>query len=122
MPVAPNGRRSITRSHGTFLAMEAGELLDAPEYSLERIDARSAGENFPVASLLAPREARPHLRAVYGFARLVDNLGDEAAGDRLALLAALEGELAACYGGTPRTAIMRRLQHTIAACVSGQIG
>ena len=58
--------------------MVAGELLDAPELSLERIDARSGGENFPVASILAPRAARPHLRAIYGFARLVDNLGDEA--------------------------------------------
>ena len=55
-------------------------LLDAPELAAERIDARARGENFPVASLLAPRAARPHLRAIYGFARLVDNLGDEAEG------------------------------------------
>ena len=52
--------------------------LDAPELAAERIDERAGGENFPVAPLLAPREARPHLRAIYGFARLVDNLGDEA--------------------------------------------
>ena len=96
--------------------MVAGELLDAPELSLERIDARSGGENFSVASILAPRAARPHLRAIYGFARLADNLGDEAGGDRLRLLAALERELAACYGGTPRTSIMGRLQATIEAC------
>jgi squalene synthase HpnC len=44
---------------------------------------------------------RPHLRAVYGFARLVDILGDEAEGDRLALLDELESELDACYEGTP---------------------
>ena len=62
--------------------MPAPGLLDSPELSLEAIDARSSRENFPVASLLAPPEARPHLRAVYGFARLVDTLGDEAAGDR----------------------------------------
>jgi phytoene/squalene synthetase len=66
--------------------MPPASVLDAPELAAERIDARAAGENFPVASLLAPRFARPHLRAVYGFARLVDNLGDEAAGDRSALL------------------------------------
>ena len=96
--------------------MAAGELLDAPELSLERIDARSGGENFPVASVLAPRVARPHLRAIYGFARLVDNLGDEAPGDRVALLDALAAELTACYDGAPRTAIMRRLQRTIRAC------
>ena len=36
---------------------------------------------------------RPHLRAVYGFARLVDILGDEVEGDRLAALDELEREL-----------------------------
>jgi 15-cis-phytoene synthase len=85
--------------------------LDTPELALARIDARRSGENFPVASLLAPAEARPHLRAIYGFARLVDNLGDEAAGDRLALLDELERELE----GPPRTEIMRRLHKTIEA-------
>jgi squalene synthase HpnC len=88
------------------------QLLEAPELAAERIDARAAGENFPVASLLAPRSARPHLRAIYGFARLVDNLGDEAAGDRNALLDELEREL----DGQPRTDVMRRLHATIAAC------
>ena len=87
-------------------------LADAPELALARIDARAAGENFPVASLLAPRAARPHLRAIYGFARLVDTIGDEAAGDRGALLDELEREL----DGPPRTAVMRRLHGTIASC------
>ena len=96
--------------------MAGRDLLQVPELSLESIDARSSGENFPVASLLAPREARPHLRAIYGFARLVDNLGDEAAGDRGALLDELERELDACYCGAPSTRIMARLQETIAAC------
>jgi len=87
-------------------------LADAPELALARIDARAGGENFPVASLLAPRAARPHLRAIYGFARLVDTIGDEAAGDPLALLDELEREL----DGPPRTEVMRRLHETIAAC------
>jgi len=90
--------------------MPPASVLDAPELAAERIDARAAGENFPVASLLAPRFARPHLRCVYGFARLVDNLGDEAEGDRGALLDELERELE----GPPRTEIMRRLHATIA--------
>ncbi len=96
--------------------MPAGQLLDAPELSLERIDARAGGENFPVASILAPRVARPHLRAIYGFARLVDALGDEAEADRGLLLDALDDELTACYEDRPRTGIMRRLQQSIAAC------
>ncbi len=87
-------------------------LADAPELALARIDARAGGENFPVASLLAPRAARPHLRAIYGFARLVDTIGDEASGDRLALLDELEREL----DGPPRTTVMRRLHETTAAC------
>ncbi len=90
----------------------AGGLLDVPEIAAARIQARSSGENFPVASILAPRWARPHLRAVYGFARLVDNLGDEAAGDRDALLDELEREL----DGPPRTEIMQRVHETVAAC------
>jgi squalene synthase HpnC len=90
--------------------MTPASLLDAPELAAARIDARASGENFPVVSVLAPRFARPHLRAVYGFARLVDNLGDEAAGDRVALLDELEREL----DGPPRTEIMRRLHETIA--------
>jgi squalene synthase HpnC len=92
--------------------MVGAGLVDTPELAAERIDARAQTENFPVVSLLAPREARPHLRAIYGFARLVDNLGDEAPGDRSALLDELERELA----GSPRTAIMARLQATIEAC------
>ena len=47
------------------------------------VAARARTENFPVASLLFPRALRPHLRAIYGFARLVDILGDEYEGDRL---------------------------------------
>lgn len=90
--------------------MPPASLLDAPELAAARIDERAGGENFTVASVLAPRFARPHLRAVYGFARLVDNLGDEAAGDRNALLDELERQLE----GPPRTEIMRRLHVTIA--------
>ncbi len=83
-----------------------------PALALERIDARARTENFPVVSLLAPRQARPHLKAIYGFARLVDTIGDETEGDRAALLDEVEREL----DGPPATEIMRRLHETIAAC------
>jgi squalene synthase HpnC len=66
------------------------------------VAARARTENFPVASFLFPRALRPHMRAVYGFARLVDILGDEAEGDRLALLDELEQEVEACYTGEPQ--------------------
>src|SRR2546428_12434172 len=66
-----------------------------------QVAARARTENFPVASLLFPRALRPHLRAVYGFARLVDILGDEAEGDRLALLEELERQVAARHESKP---------------------
>ena len=91
----------------------AASRLESPGLSLRSIDRQAGGENFPVASLLAPRAARPHLRAIYGFARLVDNIGDEAEGDRLVLLDALEVELDACYHGQAETPHMQRLQATI---------
>src|SRR5947199_2174092 len=81
--------------------------------SASSVAARARTENFPVASLLFPRALRPHLRAVYGFARLVDILGDEAEGDRLALLDELEREVDACYSGLPSWPVMQVLQSTI---------
>jgi len=65
-----------------------GGQFGAPEVLLK---ARS--ENFPVASHLLPKKARANLMAIYGFARLTDDLGDEADGDRLAMLDWLEAEL-----------------------------
>jgi squalene synthase HpnC len=74
---------------------------------------RARTENFPVASFLFPRRLRPHLRAVYGFARLVDILGDELEGDRLAALEELEREVEACYSGHPSWPVMQALQPTV---------
>ncbi len=84
--------------------------------SASAIAARARTENFPVASLLFPRAMRPHLRAVYGFARLVDVLGDEYEGDRLAALDELEAQVEACYGGEPSWEVMRALQPAIRDC------
>jgi squalene synthase HpnC len=84
--------------------------------SVSAVASRARTENFPVASLLFPRAVRPHLRAIYGFARLVDILGDEYEGDRLAILDELERELEACYEGEPTWEVMRALQPAIRAC------
>lgn len=78
--------------------------------------ARAGSENFPVAPRWLPLRQREHLLAIYGFARLVDELGDAAPGDRLAALAWLERELDAAYAGTPSYPLMRELAKTIAAC------
>src|SRR3954453_19301726 len=84
--------------------------------SVDAVAARARTENFPVASLLFPRAVRPHLRAIYGFARFVDILGDEFPGNRLEILDELEREVDACYEGEPSWAVMRVLQPTIRAC------
>ena len=50
--------------------------LDAAYASCAR-DGRAHYENFPVASLLLPRDMRPHVAAVYAFARAADDFADE---------------------------------------------
>lgn len=82
--------------------------------SLAAVMKRAGGENFPVASRLLPGELRRHLHNIYGFARLTDQLGDYAEGDRLALLDWLDGEVDAVYnGGLPSHDVMRRLVPTV---------
>jgi squalene synthase HpnC len=78
--------------------------------------AQASTENFPVASLLLPRRVRSHLLAVYGFARLVDDVGDEFEGDRLAMLDQLEADLERAFDGTPRDPLIAALKPAIAAC------
>jgi len=64
--------------------------------------AKAGEENYPVALVLLGRRRRRLLMAIYGFARLVDDIGDEAAGDRAALLDWAERELdRARRGGRP---------------------
>ena len=75
--------------------------------------ARSHYENFTVISRFTPRQHRPALEAVYAFCRHTDDLGDEAEGDRLALLDEWEAELTRAYTGEPTHPIMVALQDTI---------
>jgi squalene synthase HpnC len=80
------------------------------------IMARIGGENFPVAPCWLPLRPREHLQAIYGFARLTDELGDEAPGERLAALDWLEDDLDRAFAGDAEHLLMRRLATTIAAC------
>jgi squalene synthase HpnC len=64
--------------------------------------ARQRRENFTVVSGFLPRDLRPHFFALYAFCRMTDDLGDEAEGDRLALLDAWEEELRQCFAGARR--------------------
>jgi squalene synthase HpnC len=91
---------------------------------------KAAAENFPVAPFFLPRAWRTDLMAVYGFARLVDDIGDgdlapggadarllgvspADAEEPLVLLDAFEADLRRVFDGTPRHPLLRRLQPTV---------
>ena len=80
------------------------------------VSKRARGENFPVASLAFPRDLRPHIRALYAYARLVDILGDELEGGpeaRLAALDELEQEVDGAYRGVATWPVLVEVQPTI---------
>lgn len=87
---------------------------------LERVaaaaEAQAGTENFPVALRLLPRVPRDRLMRTYAYARFVDDVGDEAAGDRLALLAAVAADVRALNGGAPRLAVVRALRPLVEEC------
>ncbi|MFF9791312.1 squalene synthase HpnC [Streptomyces bacillaris] len=94
---------------------------------------KAADENFPVAPFFLPRAWRDDLMAVYGFARLVDDIGDgdlapggadarhlglesEQSDDRLAMLDALEADLHRVFATTgqePHHPLMSALRPTV---------
>jgi squalene synthase HpnC len=86
------------------------------ELGVHAVDDLAAHENFPVASRLLPAAQRADLMAVYGFARLVDDLGDESAGDRLAELAWAEAELDRAFAGHADHPVFVRLGVTVRRC------
>src|SRR5579884_2814805 len=85
-------------------------------YAWCRRYARGRQENFTVVSWFLPRPLRPHFFALYAFCRMTDDLGDEAEGDRLALLDAWEADLRACYAGRREQPIFVALGRTIDVC------
>jgi squalene synthase HpnC len=93
------------------VTLTANEPAGIP--SAEEVMARAAGENFSVASRLLPRREREDLLAIYGFARLVDELGDSAPGDRVAALEWLEAELDRAFEGRATHPLMITLASTL---------
>jgi squalene synthase HpnC len=81
--------------------------------------AQASAENFPVALRVLPARYRRHLMALYGFARLTDDIGDEVRPDaRLRLLDELEADVRRIYddGEQPGLAALRELAVTVAEC------
>lgn len=76
----------------------------------DAVMGRADTENFPVAGRLLPAKVRGDLLAIYGFARLVDELGDALVGDRLAALDWLEAELDRAFEGRAEHPLLLRLQ------------
>ncbi|MGW4235688.1 squalene synthase HpnC [Streptomyces sp. NPDC004749] len=94
---------------------------------------KAADENFPVAPFFVPRAWRADLMAVYGYARLVDDIGDgdlapggadarhlgvppDRGDDRAALLDALEADLRRVFdpaGQAPGHPLLRALIPTV---------
>ncbi len=75
------------------------EWLDSRISALDA--ARAKRENFPVASRMLRAERRRQLLDVYVLARLIDDVGDEAPGDRLALLDLIDDDLRRVGEGRP---------------------
>ena len=83
----------------------------------EQVLPQARRENFTVASAIVGRRRAGHLMAIYGFARLVDDVGDESPGDREALLDLVAIELQRVFGaGEPQHPLMRRLVPTVSEC------
>ncbi|MEO5376429.1 MAG: squalene synthase HpnC [Magnetococcus sp. DMHC-6] len=79
---------------------------------------RSHSENFPVGSLLAPRRLRPHLHAIYAFARSADDFADlpgRNAQSRLQLLDSWSQRLIKAEADIPDHPIFNALSYTIRA-------
>jgi len=84
----------------------------------ERV-ARAHYENFPVGSLLVPRDRRAHVYNIYAFARTADDFADEGydtpltESERLAALDDWERQLEDCYRGRASHPVFIALGETV---------
>ncbi len=82
----------------TSVTQPDAAALRAAYAECERL-ARTHYENFPVASWLVPARMRPHIAALYAFARTADDFADEGRrpdAERLSLLDDWQNRLHAC--------------------------
>jgi squalene synthase HpnC len=103
-------RRLLTASPHSETNTSHGTTPSAP---LDQVGQ----ENFSVAARLLPPAFRRHLLSIYVFARLVDDIGDEATGNRITLLDKVSRDLDHIYAGrTPLHGMLSDLSATIHDC------
>jgi phytoene/squalene synthetase len=77
--------------------------------SASAVLAKAQHENFPVALRILPRTLRRRLETIYGFARLVDDIGDEIPGDRDVALDEVEADLDRAFEGRAHHPLLQRV-------------
>lgn len=76
-------------------------LADLP--ALDEVLAKAGSENFPVALGVLPLALRRDLMAIYGYARFVDDIGDETSAtpdERLRMLDRVDADVTALFAGS----------------------
>jgi squalene synthase HpnC len=119
-----------SRSTGSAERTSVREHVRPSQTHAEEVVANASGENFPVALRLLPARHRRHLTNLYFFARLTDDLGDEARDGspdqtdvtalRLRLLDELAADVDRIYSDaspqTPQSPVMRAMAETVREC------
>ena len=95
-PVVVNKPNIIERGYSDAIASPAAAAEWCEAYAKEHT------ENFTVVSRFLPKRLRGPMYIIYAYCRFTDDLGDEAAGDRLALLEEWDADLRRAFGGTPQ--------------------
>ncbi len=88
----------------------------ASAYQYCRRYAKQHYENFPVASLLIPRQSRGHIAAIYAFARIADDYADEGSvppDERLRNLDEWERRLDRAIAGQPDHLVLLAIADTM---------
>ena len=80
--------------------------------------ARSHYENFPVASRLLPAPMRPHVAAVYAYARIADDIADEGSAPAAERMAKLEDWQQRLHAAVAAEESGRALAHEDLICVA----
>lgn len=80
----------------------AGSVTGLP--ALDGVLAKAAHENFPVGPRFLPGRLRRDLMAIYGYARFVDDIGDEteaSVSERLAMLDLVDADVTRLFAAQP---------------------